>query len=126
MPKKLSKSKQEKALAIVADWMKTQGYGTAIGCGQCADCQRDPIFCENVTFGPAPTGEQAARQGLGPMLRSDWDWPGKPTPTIILEGGPEDWAIRVAGSIEAVAAFRKLGIFAEPYSSWALCLYVDA
>lgn len=123
---KVTKRQQEKALKVVAEWMGQHGWGEPKGCGACEHCREDnALYCENVTFGPAPTGEFAARNGLGPQLISDWDWPGKPTPTIILEGGPEDWAIRVAGETETVAAFRAAGVFAEPYASYALCLYRD-
>lgn len=71
-----------------------------------------------------PVGEEAARNASGPMLIKDWDWPGKPTPTLILEGGPTDWAIYLAADEEEIARFKEHGIFMEPYASYALCLYV--
>lgn len=105
MSKKLSASKQAKALAVIAEWMGRIGYGTEPG-------------------KPAPTGKDAAWRGLGPMLVPDWDWPTNgPTPTILLEGGPESWAYRATGDSAVHAAFTKLGIFAEPYAGYALCLY---
>lgn len=117
---KVSPAKQKKALALVAEWMATKGYGTA--CGVCADCVAGKSYLCGGPYGPAPTGEQAAYEGLGPMLNPEWDWPsGGPTPTIILEGGPDEWAY-YAG--EALAEkFKALGIWSEPYASYALCLY---
>lgn len=71
-----------------------------------------------------PVGEQAANTASGPMLIKDWDWPSSgPAPTLILEGGPYDWAIFLAGDPEQVRLFAKHGIFMEPYASYALCLY---
>ena len=104
MTKKVTKRQAEKALAIVAQWMGKQGYGPTEG-------------------SPAPTGPEAAYRGEGPELKMDWDWPGKPTPTIILEGGPDEWALTVSMNTETVAKFKAAGVYAEPYSSWALCLY---
>lgn len=125
---KLSPAKQLKALNLIAQWMGKKGYGTPITCGRCEPCElgAEDIYCENLKFGPAPTGPDAAANGLGPQLVPDWDWPsGGPTPTILLEGGPDDWAVRAAGDPDLVREFRKLGIFAEPYASYALCLYRD-
>lgn len=100
--KRVTKRQQEQALRAVAAWLGPQ-MGHA---------------------GPAPTGPGAARHASGPMLVPEWDWPSVPTPTILLEGGPHDWAIRV-GEDEAVrAAFDRIGIWAEPYASYALCLYL--
>lgn len=101
---KLDPAKQEAALQIVAAWLGARmGYD-----------------------GPAPTGMHAAMHALGPQLVSDWDWPSDgPTPTILLEGGPDDWAVRVSMDEGAVQALAKIGVFAEPYASYALCLYVN-
>jgi hypothetical protein len=93
--KKLSVSKQDKALALVAGWLGPRmGYD-----------------------GPAPTGREEAYRAQGPMLEREWDG----RPAVILEGGPYDWAIE-AGS-ELADQFSAIGVFAEPYSGWALCLY---
>lgn len=103
MSKKVTKTQAEKALAIVAEWLGSQGYGPVEG-------------------GPAPTGPEAAAAALGPELKMAWDWPsGGPTPTVILEGGPYEWALSV--SSQRAKEFAKVGVFAEPYSGWALCLY---
>lgn len=74
--------------------------------------------------GPAPTGAVAAMNALGPQLVPDWDWPtGGPTPTILLEGGPYDWAVDVSLDDEVYRQMGALGVFAEPYAGYALCLY---
>ena len=100
MGKKLTKAQQAKALKIVAEWL-----GPTLG-----------------HDGPAPTGEEAARHAQGPMLNPEWDWPSTgPTPTILLEGGPEDWAVLAAAQTRE--QMTAIGVFAEPYAAWALCLY---
>lgn len=146
MTKKVTKRQAEQALAIVAQWMGKQGYGTEIlhepdehgnviavegasrcECGSkyweydhCVDCGASPV----PTYGPALTGPEAAYRGEGPELNMAWDWPsGGPTPTIIMEGGPYDWAVTVSLNTETVAKFKAAGVYAEAYSGWALCLY---
>lgn len=55
-------------------------------------------------------------------LKMDWDWPtGGPTPAIIWEEGPYDWAMGLSFTVSDAIA----GVFAEPFSGWALCLYPD-
>lgn len=99
--KQLTEKQQDKALAVIAGWLGPQmGYD-----------------------GPAPTGEHAANHAEGPMLRRDWDWPSEPTPTILLEGGPYDWAVEVSLDDDVVRTLRKIGVFAEPWAGYALCLY---
>lgn len=124
--KPLTPAQQERGLQIVAAWLATQGYGT-LDETPCPTCGND-LDCEHVPFktrvSPAPTGEEAARHGLGPVLVPDWDWPSSgPTPAVILEGGPFDWAINCAGTTAVVEQMAAAGIFCEPYASWALCLY---
>jgi hypothetical protein len=68
---------------------------------------------------PTPTGRAAADSGLGPQLVMDWDWPSTPTPTILLEGGPYDWALEVWADIRD--QFPDLHL--EPYAGYALCIY---
>jgi hypothetical protein len=82
-----------RAFQIVREWaMRTQGY----------------------------TEEEL--NGTDLALRMDWDWPsGGPTPSIIWEGGPYDWAMDLSFDVSDAIA----GIWAEPYSGWALCLYPD-
>jgi hypothetical protein len=102
MTRKINTTKQARSLHLVAKWMGEHGM-TEDG-------------------SPAPTGRDAAHSGLGPQLIADWDWPSSgPTPTVLLEGGPEDWALRVSG--ELADEFDRIGVFAEPYAGWALCLY---
>lgn len=74
---------------------------------------------------PAPTGSEAAYKGWGPELHMAWDWPDKPTPTIILESGfaPDEWAVACCAAIQAKLDARKMKVMVEPYSSYALCMY---
>ena len=67
-----------------------------------------------------PTGPDAAYHGDGPELNMTWNWSGEPRPTILLESSmfPE-WALEIDSSKVSAAA----GVFAEPYSSYALTLY---
>jgi hypothetical protein len=101
MSEPLSLEAQNKALDLLAVWLGTRmGYE-----------------------GPAPTGSDAAYRALGPQLVSDWDWPGKPTPTILLEGGPEEWAVYASHDEELRDQLRAVGVWTEPYAGYALCLY---
>ena len=74
---------------------------------------------------PAPTGQDAAHKGLGPQLNMTWDWPGQPTPTVILESGfaPDEWAVACAQHIQQKIDARRMKIYVEPYSSYALSIY---
>lgn len=124
MNAKLSKTKQNKALQIIAKWLGPQ-MGTIRPCGKCGTCQTEyGPFCENPTFLPAPTGPDAAYKGEGPMLNPEWDWPASgPTPTILLEGGPYDWAVYASLDPKVVDQMTEIGVFCESYSGYALCLY---
>ncbi|GEL47072.1 hypothetical protein CHO01_21880 [Cellulomonas hominis] len=100
METRLTSQQQDRALELVAAWLGPKlGYD-----------------------GPAPTGKDAAYTASGPMLNPEWDWPSSgPTPTILLEGGPDDWAIFAAH--ELADQMAGIGVFAEPYACYALCLY---
>lgn len=101
--RKVTKTQGERVLKAVAAWMGRQGYGPELG-------------------QPVPTGEDAAYRGLGPMLNMEWSWPSNgPTPTVILEGGPYDWAVEVGWDPQFQADTK--GIYTEPYSGYALCIY---
>ena len=102
--RKVSKTAQKAVLNAVAAWLGPKmGYE-----------------------GPAPTGDDAAARAEGPVLVPDWDWPSSgPTPTILLEGGPYDWAVEVSMDEEVIAKARSYGVFIEPYAGYALCLYPD-
>lgn len=101
--KRVTKRQQEQALRAVAAWLGPRIHGGT---------------------GPAPTGRDAARHGSGPMLIPDWDWASEPTPTIILEGGPHDWPIYIVQDETVRRTLDQIGVWAEPYSGYALCLYV--
>lgn len=69
---------------------------------------------------PVLTGRDAAHHGDGPELRMDWNWSGTPTPTILLESSSfPEWTFE----IDTVKVGAVAGVFAEPYSSYALSLY---
>jgi hypothetical protein len=105
VPRALTHAQQDSALAIVAAWLgKDMGYD-----------------------GPAPTGEQAYRTGQGPVLVRDWEptWSGGPRPTLLLEGGPEEWAVRVAADRALCTDLHHIGVRPEPQAGYALCLYND-
>lgn len=57
-----------------------------------------------------------------PILRPDWDWSGKPTPTFLWEACPiDDWVHYLA--YELNQSLVSEGLFLEPYASYALSLY---
>lgn len=57
-----------------------------------------------------------------PKLIMDWDWYGEtPTPSIVWEEGPYDWAIEYGGNHNR---FPK-GVYGEPWNGWALALVSD-
>lgn len=73
---------------------------------------------------PAPVGEKFAHRGAGPMLVPDYEglwYPQDPTPALILEGGPEDWAVYAAA--ECQKDLNDMGVFAEPLASFILQFY---
>lgn len=98
------KGQAEAVLAAVAAWLGDRGWGDEPGV-------------------PVPTGPEAARRALGPELVMDWDWPGRPTPSVLLEGGPDSWAIEAAYDTSIRQRAEELGVFLEPYAAYALCIY---
>lgn len=131
---KLTEAQCTKALIVVAEWLgKRKGMSPTFECPHDNACEtnrpdewpahKDATMCPKPKLAAAPTGPDAARHALGPELNMTWSWPGKPTPTILLEGGPYDWAIEA--SCKLTHQFARLGIFAEPYAGYALCLYPD-
>src|SRR4051812_18961646 len=100
--KKITRNQAFKALQIVAGWL-----GPRMG-----------------HDGPCPTGNDAARHAEGPTVNMEWDWPSAgPTPTILLEGGPDDWAIDASMDEQIRKDLDKIGIWSEAYAGYALCLY---
>lgn len=75
--------------------------------------------------GPAPTGQAAAWSAQGPMLEPAWEPTsgGAARPTILLEGGPHDWAVEASLDAGLVDDLAEIGVHAEPYAGYALCLY---
>lgn len=74
--------------------------------------------------GPAPTGRDAAYTASGPMLNMAWDWPSSgPAPTVLLEGGPYDWAADCCADVQQRLDTLGAPVYVEPYSGWALCIY---
>lgn len=125
----VTKRQAEAVLVEVAKWIGKKGYGVPI-CpeGRAVDYDflrhtDDGSDCENFTCGPAPTGPEAASKAIGPDLRMDWDWPGRPTPTVLLEGGPEEWAINCSYAVQQAMDAAGVPVFVEPYASYALCIY---
>jgi len=124
---KVTKKQAEAVLTAVAEWMGTKGYGTPI----CPDGKPlsgiagmqhpDGTWCEGCKFGPAPTGPNAAYRGEGPELRMDWDWAN--APSVILEGGPDEWAIACSFAVQQAMDAKKVPVYVEPYASWALSIY---
>lgn len=132
--KQVTQKQAEAVLQKVAQWLGKRGYGQMFDhpVPGATDVGDDQWFL-NV----APTGPDAAYSGTGPMLKMDWDWPvGGPTPTILLEGGPYDWAIDfAAGGGGTDQEFPEYGVKVpetpplprgvrvEPYAGYALCIY---
>jgi len=55
-----------------------------------------------------------------PKLVKDWNWSGTNAPYAILwESGPYDWAIESSFTVQVE------GVFAEPYTGWALGIFKD-
>lgn len=127
---KVTKKQAEFVLKEVAAWLGKKGMGE----GSCPEGRQlgkyfthvdDGSMCFDCKFGPAPTGKDAAYKGVGPELNMSWDWPGKPTPTVILESGyaPDEWAVACAYEIQQKIDAKRMKIYVEPYFSFALSIY---
>lgn len=57
----------------------------------------------------------------GCTLRMDWDWSGRPNPTILTEGVCD--AIALAPVVQEQIDRARLAVWVEPYASYALSLY---
>ena len=102
---KLTETQQDVALLVIAAWLGPQ-------------IQDDGR--------PSPTGQQAAHRAMGPQLVRNWDgtWsPMRPTPTIILEGGPEGWAYYAANDDTVLDQLSAIGIRPAAPAAYALCLH---
>ena len=128
--KKVTAKQAEFVLDEVAKWLGKKGMGVP----KCKAGHElnwifehvdDGEFCGEIEFGPAPTGSAAAYSGEGPELNMEWDWPGQPTPTVILESGyaPEEWAVSCSFAIQDAINAKGYPISVEPYSSYALSIY---
>lgn len=120
----------ETMLGLVATWLGKRGLGTFthIADGSACDdwrCWGDDVDGATHVQGPAPTGDEAQAKGMGPTLWMEWDWPGEPTPSVILEGGPYDWAMDAAWDVNEQARAAGIPVRVEPYSGWALCIYPE-
>jgi hypothetical protein len=126
--RKVTKAQAEKVLAEVAIYLGKQGLGVPV-CpqGQPVDDvlnHPDGSPCDDVTFGPAPTGPEAAYKALGPMLNMAWEgWYGDTSPTILLEGGPYDWPIEGSYKIQQALDAKGIPVRVEPRTGYALGIY---
>ena len=74
---------------------------------------------------PTPTGRDAYMHARGPMLVMDWQstFSSYPAcPTLLLEGGPFDWAVDASFDDELLADCAKLGVYLEPWNGHALAI----
>lgn len=57
-----------------------------------------------------------------PNFVPDWNWGAGPAATFIFEGCPiEEWVHACSGEIQP--ELDKIGVFCEPYTSFALSIY---
>jgi len=122
--RKVTQKQAEATLATVAAWLGTKGMGTP-KCPKGREVDDhlnhvdDGSECLFVTFGPAPTGQDAAYRGLGPELVMDRN----DHPTVLLEGGPYDWAIDCTYEVQAVLDRKRVNVYVEPYAGYALSIF---
>lgn len=100
MSKKITTAEGNYVLKLAAEYLATQGMGDEKG---------------NV-----PTGRDAAYSGTGPMLVEDWDGD---TPSVMLEGGPYEWALEATGYIQERIDAAGKNLFVEPYYSFSINIY---
>jgi len=62
-------------------------------------------------------------EGEEPVLMPKFEGCSGPVPAIVYEGGPHEWPIFVGQDPDVHEALTKIGVWCEPYSGWALCLY---
>ena len=128
--KKVTQKQAEFVLQEVAKWLGTKGMGEPIcpegkELGRYIEHVEDNSPCLDCTFGPAPTGPEAAYNGIGPELNMEWAYPGDPTPSVILESGyaPDDWAIRCSYEVQQALDAKNIPVMVEPYFSFVLSMY---
>jgi hypothetical protein len=126
--RKVTKAQATKVLNAVAAYLGRKGLGVAI-CPQGLDVDwllnhPDGSPCDTPTFTPAPTGDEAAHKGLGPMLNMAYEgWNGPPRPAIILEGGPYDWPVEGSYKIQQALDAAGVNVFVEPINGYSLGIY---
>lgn len=99
----VTKRDAEKVLKLAAAWLGKHGW-TEDG-------------------SPTPTGPEAAYHGLGPVLQKRDDWGMGECWTVMLEGGPYEWAVESCWDIQQQLNERGLALFIEPGWSFSLCIY---
>jgi hypothetical protein len=130
--KKVTKKQAEFVLHEVAVWLGQKGLGELV-CKQGRELNvayshvDDATPCENFTLLPAPTGPDAAYQGLGPELRMDFEpwWGGSKHPAVILESGfaPDEWAIEASYAVQDAADKKGVNVFVEPATGFILGIF---
>lgn len=127
---KVTQKQAEFVLKAVADWLGKKGYGDF----ECKEGRAldyvvrhvdDGSPCTNYKTLPAPTGPDAAYKGLGPELRMDFEpwWGGSKHPAVILEGGPDEWAIEACYAVQQAADKKGVKVFVEPATSFILGVF---
>jgi hypothetical protein len=120
---KVSQKQAEIVLQVAAEWLGKKGLGVAT-CKLGRELKYSLVHaddgtpCETLTIGPAPTGPEAAYRGLGPELR---EYEG--IPSIVLEGGPYEWAIEGSCAIQKELDAKGIKVYVEPYYSFMLSIY---
>jgi hypothetical protein len=127
---KVTQKQAEAVLTAVAEWLGKKGYGD-FACKEGRELNYvvnhvdDGTPCDNYKTLPAPTGRDAAYRGLGPELRMDFEpwWPGSKHPAVILEGGPDEWAIVACYEVQQALDKKGVKVFVEPATSFILGVF---